>query len=224
MAKVRVKICGVCRPQDAVAAATAGAHGIGIVLDPSAGRFVTIDNARQILAAVPPFVSTVALFVNAPTEEIKNALRVLPFAAVQLHGHEPPELVEELKPIRVIKAIHLAAGEAGELAIWREAVRQMQLTNLIGILVESARPTGPLGGSGVASNFSALRELKAAGHFDGLPPLIVAGGLTPENVAEAIGLLQPYAVDVSSGVESAHREKSASRIEAFVQSVRRASN
>lgn len=222
MARVRVKICGICRPQDAAAAASAGADAIGIVMDRRAGRFVSADGAEKILEAVPPMVMSVALFVDAPADEIKNVLRTVPFSAVQLHGDESPELVAELKPIRVIKALHLTAGDAGPLIKWRNAVRDLRLTNLIGVLVESARPAGPRGGTGIASDFTGLRQMKSAGEFDGLPPMILAGGLTAENVGEAIRLLQPYAVDVSSGVEAAHREKSASRMELFVQTARRA--
>jgi phosphoribosylanthranilate isomerase len=221
MGRIRVKICGICRPQDAVAAATAGADAIGIMMDSRAGRFVSADNAGQILAAIPPFVSTTALFMDAGADEIKKIIRELPFSAVQLHGDETPEMVADLKPIRVIKVLHVATGDSAILRKWKEAIGEFQLTNLIGVLVESARPAGPRGGSGIASDFMGLSEMQAAGEFRGLPPMTVAGGLTPENVGEAIRLLHPYAVDVSSGVESGHREKSASRIEAFVQAARR---
>src|ERR1700688_3204946 len=100
MGRIRVKICGICRPQDAAAAATAGADAIGIMMDSRAGRFVSPENAKQILAAVPPFVTTIALFMDAAADEIRNVLRELPFSAVQLHGDESPEMVAELKPIR----------------------------------------------------------------------------------------------------------------------------
>lgn len=218
--RTRVKIDGICRPQDAAEAARAGADAVGIVLDPSAGRYVPPDHARKILAAVPPFVTTIGIFVNASAEEIKRILALLPFAAVQLHGKESPQLVADLKPIRVLKALHLTPGDPAILQTWRDAIRDLQLTNLIGLLLETARPSGAPGGTGIPSDFDALQEMQSAGHFADLPPIIAAGGLTPDNVADAIRLLHPFAVDVSSGVESAHRQKSAEKIAAFIRAVR----
>ena len=220
MVRTRVKICGICRPEDAIAAASAGADAIGVVLDPTAGRYVAPAEAVKILEAVPPMVTTVGLFVNASADEIKRTLSILLFSAVQLHGDESPSLVADLKPIHVIKAIHLEPGDAATLQKWRNAIRDLQLTNLIGFIVESARPTGPRGGTGVASDFAGLREMQEAGHFADLPPIIVAGGLMPENVGDVVRLLHPYAVDVSSGVESVRRQKSAGKIDVFIQAVR----
>jgi phosphoribosylanthranilate isomerase len=220
--RTRVKICGICRPQDAVAAARAGADAVGIVLDPRAGRYVSPQDAGEILASVPPFVTPVALFVDSSADDIKHILSILPFAAVQLHGSESPQLVADLKPLRIFKALHLNPADTTILKTWRDAVRDLQLTNLIGLLLESARPAGPPGGTGIASDFTALREMQSAGHFADLPPIILAGGLTPENVADAVRLLHPFSVDVSSGVESAHRQKSPAKMEAFIRAVRQA--
>jgi phosphoribosylanthranilate isomerase len=217
--RTRIKIDGICRPEDAAAAARAGADAVGIVLDPTAKRYVAPEDAGKILAAVPPFVTTVGIFVDAPADEIKSILRGLPFSAVQLHGNESPQTVADLKPVPVIKALHLAAGDTATLALWRAAIRDLQLTNLIGLLLETARPTGPRGGTGVVNDFTGLAEIKKTGGFSGLPPIILAGGLTPQNVAEAVRLLRPFAVDVSSGLESGHREKSAEKITAFIQAV-----
>jgi phosphoribosylanthranilate isomerase len=220
VARTRIKICGICRPEDAAAAAHAGADAIGVVLDPSARRYVSPEDARKILAVVPPFVTPVGLFVNASADEIRRVLGIVPFAAVQLHGEESPQLVADLKPIRVIKALHLTPGDAAPFRIWRDAIRDLQLTNLIGLLLETAHPAGPPGGTGIAGDFADMRKMQTAGHFADLPPIIVAGGLTPGNVALAILRLHPVAVDVSSGVEIAHREKAANRIESFIRAVR----
>jgi phosphoribosylanthranilate isomerase len=220
--RTRVKICGVCRPEDAIAAARAGADAIGINFDPNAGRYVNRDDAAIILDAIPPFVTPIGIFVNATAEEIKRQLSKLPLAAVQLHGNETPQLVAQLKPIRVIKVLHLARGDAGALQTWRQAIRDLELTNLIGLLLETARPSGAPGGTGIIGDFGAMREMQSAGHFADLPPIILAGGLTPDNVADVVRLLHPFAVDVSSGVESAHRQKSPERIDAFIRAVRMA--
>ena len=137
MARTRVKICGICWPEDALAAARAGADAIGMVFDPEAGRCVREADVPGILAVVPPFVSRVALFVNHSVEDIKSVLQDHPFSAVQLHGDESPEFVDDLKPTRVIKAIHLAPRDTEMIELWRGAIRELQLTNLAGILLET---------------------------------------------------------------------------------------
>lgn len=222
MPRTRIKICGICRPEDAASAAKAGADAIGLVLYPNADRCITPEQARTIIAAIPPFVVPIGLFVNSMPEEIRGLHKALALGAVQLQGDESPELVAQLKPIPVIKALHIAANDAETPRQWREAVARLELTNLKGILLETAT-TGPArGGTGVANDWTALRALQQSGAFAGLPPIIAAGGLTPQSVAEVIKLLRPYAVDVSSGVESARRQKSQEKIEAFVRAVGKA--
>jgi phosphoribosylanthranilate isomerase len=219
MSRTRVKICGICRPEDAAVAARAGADAVGIVFANNAGRRVSIDEAVKIVEAVPPFVTPIGLFVNAKAEEIREVLRAVPLGAVQLQGDESPEFVAELKPIRVIKALHLAPGDKAMLERWRGAIRDLQLTNLVGFLLETATGIAGSGGTGVVNDFTGLSAMKDAGDFAGLPPIIAAGGLTPQNVGEVVRLLRPFAVDVSSGVESVKREKSAEKIEAFIRAV-----
>ena len=219
MPRTRVKICGICRPQDAAAAARAGADAIGLVFANNAGRQVSVDEGAEIVDAVPPFVMTVGLFVDVGAEEIRRVLRSVPLAAVQLQGSESPQFVAELKPVRVIKALHLAAGDKALLGRWRDAIRELQLTNLIGMLLETASGGAGSGGTGVVNDFAGLSAMQRAGEFAGLPPIIAAGGLTPANVGDVVRSLRPYAVDVSSGVESAKREKSPEKIEAFIRAV-----
>jgi phosphoribosylanthranilate isomerase len=219
--RTRVKICGICGAEDAAAAARAGADAIGVNFDPTVGRSLTLDDAAKIVAALPPMVGAIGVFVNATAQEIRRVAGELALAAVQLHGEEPPELVAELKPLRVIKAVPLLAQNTNVLANWERAIGELELTNLLGILLETAN--GPQrGGTGIANDFNALAEMRRAGLFDALPPIIAAGGLTPENVGEVVRMLRPFAVDVSSGVESARRQKSAEKIEAFVRAVREA--
>jgi phosphoribosylanthranilate isomerase len=220
MQRTRVKICGICRPEDAASAAAAGADAIGMVFRSGIGRFVETDLAVQIAAAVPAFVSVVGLFVDAGAKDILAIRSRVPLSAIQLHGKESPRVVAELKPIPVIKALHLDSEIESTLQTWRKAIAELQLTNLAGILLETAGEAP--GGSGIANDWNALHRLQTSGALDGLPPLIAAGGLTPRNVGEVVGMIRPYAVDVSSGVEARLREKSPETIAAFIRAVRQA--
>jgi phosphoribosylanthranilate isomerase len=222
MGRTRVKICGVCRAEDAAAAARAGADAVGIVLYPNADRCVSTEQARAIVAAIPAFVVPVGLFVNSTAEEIRGVQSALGLGAVQLQGDESPEVVAMLKPVRVIKSLHLRAGDTVTTRLWRDAITQLELTNLVGILLETASAGPARGGTGVANDWNGLRAMQAAGAFDGLPAIIAAGGLTAGNVGDVVRLLRPSAVDVSSGVESGRREKSEEKIKAFVTAVREA--
>jgi phosphoribosylanthranilate isomerase len=211
----------VCRPEDAIAAGRAGADAIGMVFDRSSGRYVSMEDAARIAGAAAPFVSTIGLFVNAPIEEIRRVASELALSAVQLQGEESPQIVASLKPLRIIKALHLSGNDAEPLARWRTAVRDLSLSNLVGILLDTPGGT-QRGGTGIPNDFGFLRRLQESGSFDGLPPIIIAGGLKPETVGDVVRLLHPYAVDVSSGVETAKREKSPQKIEAFIRAVREA--
>ena len=222
MHRTRIKICGVTRPEDAVAAARAGADAVGLVFHPAAGRYVSADAAKKIVAALPPFVSVVGLFVDADADVILSAARGLPLAAVQMHGRETPDAVAAVAPLPVIKAVRVDPETfGGELRHWREAVAGGRVPNLAGLVVETAHTQQP-GGTGVANDWDALARHAARGDFRGLPPWIAAGGLTPLNVAGVVARLRPWAVDVSSGVEAAKREKSPELIAAFVRAVREA--
>ncbi len=180
-----------------------------------------MEDAARIAGAAAPFVSVVGLFVNASVEEIRRVAAALALSAVQLQGEESPQTVAALKPLRVIKALHLAGNDAEPLARWRTAMRDLNLSNLVGILLDT--PGGAQrGGTGIPNDFSSIERLQRSGGFDGLPPVIVAGGLKPETVGDVVRLVHPYAVDVSSGVESAKREKSPQKIDAFIRAVREA--
>ena len=218
--RTRIKICGVCRPEDAALAARAGADSIGLIFHAPAPRNVSLDRAREILAALPPFVTPVGLFVDASLGTVLDTVRDLGLRHVQLHGHEPPKMVRGLRPLTVIKAVTVERERfADTLATWRQAIASLALKNLAGLVLETAG-TGQAGGSGVANDWATVRAAQAAGAFDGLPPIIAAGGLTPESVGGIVREIRPYAVDVSSGVEEARCQKSAARMEAFVRAVR----
>jgi phosphoribosylanthranilate isomerase len=220
--RTRIKICGITRPEDAAAAADAGADAIGLVFHPPAPRCVSLDRAREILAALPAFVTPVGLFVDVDAEAVRDTAKSLGLRHIQFNGNESPETVAALSPLVVVKAVRVERdGFAQTLAHWRNAVRSLGLTNLKGLVLETAG-TGRPGGTGVANDWDTVRRCRAAGDFDGLPPVIAAGGLTPETVAAVVRDVRPWAVDVSSGVEEVRGRKSVERLRAFVNSVREA--
>jgi phosphoribosylanthranilate isomerase len=217
MHRTRVKICAVTRSEDALAAVAAGADAIGMVLHAPSQRLISTDHARSIVAALPPFVTAIGLFADAPAAEMIETARTLGLVALQLHGNETPEMAAALAPLRVIKVIHVqTATFSDEIHRWSPAIRSGQLSNLAGLLLDA--PGG--GGKGVANDWELLERHRA--ELDALPAWIAAGGLTPVNVGQIIRRLRPWAVDVSSGVESAPRQKSPQLLQAFVQAVRQA--
>jgi phosphoribosylanthranilate isomerase len=199
-----VKICGITRPEDALAAARAGAHAIGLVFYARSPRHVTPARAAEIIRVVPPFVTTVGLFVNAAAEEVRAALAEAPLALLQFHGEEAPEFCRQFKR-PYIKAVRMKAGvNLLQYAQDYHDAKALLLDNYV---------EGLHGGSGVAFDWSLIPR--------GLPlPVILSGGLTPENVTEAVRRVRPIAVDVSSGVESAKGIKDAQKIAAFIKGVR----
>jgi phosphoribosylanthranilate isomerase len=217
MHRTRVKICGVTRLDDALAAAEAGADAIGMVLKPGLVRSVSLIEAGRIARALPPFVSAVGLFVDADLLTMRNAVAEAELNALQLHGHETRETVEGLTPIPVIKAVHVDAGTF-----------ELELTRLrryadAGIRLSYLFDTAGGGGRGAANDWDLLRRCASAGRFTGpLSQWIAAGGLTPKNVGEVVRQLRPWGVDVSTGVESSKREKSPELIWDFIRAVREA--
>ena len=220
--RTRIKICGVCRREDAVLAARAGAHAIGMVFHEASPRSVTVERARHIMTGLPPFVTAVGLFVDAPTESILATARELSLRHVQLHGEESPEQVRALAPLTVIKAIRVDRGRFVQtLNAWREAIRSVPLANLAGLVLETPNTAAP-GGTGVPNDWESVIEAQRAGAFAELPALIAAGGLAPESVCGVVRAVRPYAVDVSSGVEETRGRKSEEKVFAFVRAVREA--
>jgi len=222
MSRTRVKICGITRPQDAARASQLGADAIGMVFHPASRRCVSLETARQILAALEPFTTAVGLFVDAPTQTILDTSRALGLDHIQLHGHETSQQVAELHRfaphLRLFKAIRVDAVHFTQtLDIWRQAIASLDLTNLRGLVLET--PSAAPGGTGIPNNWASIAEHQRAGHTQNLPPLIAAGGLTPQNVASVIERIRPFAVDVSSGVEDRPGEKSETKLRAFMAAV-----
>ena len=186
-----------------MAVAEAGGDAIGLVFYAPSPRNVTIEQAQAVVAALPPFVTVVGLFVNASDDEIREVLDVVPLGLLQFHGDEPAGLCGGYG-VPYIKALRMAPGldVAATAGLYRDAQ---------GILLDAYSP-GVVGGTGEVFDWEAVPEgLKK--------PIILAGGLTPENVGEAIRQVRPYAVDVSGGVEAAKGIKDAAKITAFVDAV-----
>lgn len=197
----RIKICGLTSRVEALATVSAGADALGFVFTGSP-RSVTPAAAKLIVAELPPLVSAVGVFLNSVIDEVAEIARQVGLDAVQLHGDEPPADCEKL-PVKVIKRFNILESDTSD--VLRERMERYRV---------AAYMLDPGAGSGKTFQWSLAR---------GLPgPLIVAGGLTPENVGEAIRLLRPYAVDVSSGVEYAPGRKDPEKVQAFIRAVREA--
>ncbi len=204
MSAVRSKICGITRIEDALAAVEAGADAIGFVFYAKSPRAVTVQQARAIIAALPPFVTTVGLFVNASRCELREVLDAVPLDLLQFHGDESVADCEGWhRPY--IKALRVKAGD--DIAAACDAYPSAS-----GVLLDTYVEGVP-GGTGEAFDWSLIPQ--------GLSkPLILAGGLTPENVADAVARVRPYAVDVSGGVEASKGIKDHAKIRAFINAVR----
>ncbi len=200
----RVKICGITRPSDAQAAAAAGADAIGLVFYRPSPRHVDIEAARAILAVLPPFVTRVGLFVDAAPEEIEAVLAGVALDVLQFHGRETPEECRRYgRPY--LKAIAMTEGVDVRAAESRYASAQ-------GLLLDTHQKGRP-GGTGQVFDWGRIPG--------GLcKPVILAGGLSPANVAAAINEVRPYGVDVSGGVESAPGIKDERRMREFCRYAR----
>ncbi len=206
MVHTRIKICGITRPEDARAVADSGADAIGLVFYSRSPRVVDIDRAAEIVAALPPFVSSVALFVDASADHIERVLRDVPVDMIQFHGEESPGFCRQfgrpwMKALRVRPGLDIpslceqyAEGRAILLDAWKDGVP---------------------GGTGLQFDW-ALAPVAL-----GLP-VVLAGGINEHNVARAVATVCPYAVDVSGGVESSPGIKDAVKIADFVAAVRAA--
>ncbi len=200
---MRVKICGITRPEDAELAESAGADAIGLVFAPNSKRLITLERAAAIAERVGPLITRVGVFVDAPLEQVLAAVHHLRLGAVQLHGSEDSVYAAAVrKETRVIRAVSFRPG------LPLEGLAHFPADAL---LVDGLRP-----GSGETFDWSQASSLTGAPH------LILAGGLAPENVATGIRALRPYAVDVASGVEASPGIKDPEKVAAFVRNARAA--
>ncbi len=208
MHRTRIKICGLTRPEDAAHAVSSGADALGVVLAPSK-RQVNLDQAAKVFAEAPPLVARIGVFVDARADDVWEAVARLGLTAVQFHGDEAPETCEAA-PVPVIKAVRVGPDfDPTRLEPYRGSVAALLLDTLV--------PGGAHGGTGLAFDWYDV-----SGRLPAWAPVLLAGGLGPANVGEAVRALSPFAVDVSSGVESAPGIKDHQLIEDFVAAVRAA--
>jgi len=202
--RTRVKICGITRAVDAQAVVDAGSDAIGLVFYGPSPRAVTLEMAQKIVESVPAFVTVVALFVNPSVKEVRQVLEGVRIDLLQFHGDEESDFCSQfqrpyIKAIRVRQATDVVASS-------------LRFPDALAFLLDSYKPGVP-GGTGETFDWSLIP--------DSPKPLILAGGLKPENVASAIEQVQPYAVDISGGVEAAKGIKDHSKINEFMKEVNR---
>jgi phosphoribosylanthranilate isomerase len=205
MSPVRVKICGVTRPEDAALAAALGVDYVGLNFWPGSKRFVSVDEARDIVAAMPrPGPARVGVFVNAAPEDVEHVALAVGLDLVQLHGDEEPESCAALS-VPWMRALRVSGpADLDAIALYPGAQA---------ILLDA--PSAGYGGSGQRVDWRLAAAARERGK-----PIFLAGGLTPENVAEAVAAVRPYAVDVAGGVERAPGVKDGERMRRFVEEAR----
>jgi phosphoribosylanthranilate isomerase len=201
---VKVKICGITNLPDGVAAANAGADALGFMFYDKSPRSISVEAAATLIRQLPPFVMKVGVFVNAPEDLVVRAIRDCGLSLLQFHGDETPEYclqfgLMSMKAFRIRDASSLQALLGYHTDAW---------------LLDAYSPDRP-GGTGETFNWDLALEAQGWGR-----PIFLAGGLTPENVAEAVRRARPYAVDVSSGVEAAPGRKDHAKLRAFIQAAK----
>ena len=202
----RVKICGITSPEDALTAVEAGADALGFVFYKESPRHIFPEEAARIIRLLPPFIQVVGLFVNEAPEVVNQISRNCRLGLVQLHGDETPDDCRRIEQ-RVMKAFRVRSLTC------LDPITDYRLS---GCLLDAYSPSC-YGGTGMSFNWEIAREAVARSHR-----VVLAGGLTPDNVAEAIRQVRPYGVDVSSGVESAPGRKDADKIREFIRNAKEA--
>ena len=198
--QVKVKICGITRLADALVAADAGADALGFIFYQKSSRFIPMQTARDISRELPPWLARVGVFVNETEQAIQQIAQICQLTAIQLHGNESPAFCQRFS-LPVIKAFRVQN---------ENILSQLEAFSVSAWLLDSYVP-GQLGGTGEVFNWQWAREAKEKGR-----PVILAGGLTPKNIADAVKMVQPYGVDVSSGVESTPGIKDHAMVRDFI--------
>lgn len=200
---VRVKICGTTSLEDALLCAEAGADALGFVFYPLSKRYVTPEGVRRIVSQLPPFVVKVGVFVNESPERVNEVVDFCGLDCVQLHGDETPQECEQIRR-PVIKAFRMYSGVVPSFSAYA-----------VSAFLLDAHVPGAVGGTGQVFDWSLVGRVSRERR------IVLAGGLTPENVGEAILQVQPYAVDVVTGVEAQPGKKDPEKVRRFLQNVRR---
>ncbi|HEX3034699.1 MAG TPA: phosphoribosylanthranilate isomerase [Thermodesulfobacteriota bacterium] len=200
---VRIKICGITNLDDAILAVDYGADALGFMFYRESKRYISPEEAGKIISKLPPFVVTVGVFVNQELDEIRNAQKQANFDIVQLHGDESPDFCKSFGG-RAIKAIRVRDGQA---------LKEVESYSVQAVLFDK-HSNESYGGTGMSFDWEILRN------FHTSKKVILSGGLSPENVAPAIRVVNPYAVDVSSGVEEYPGKKNPKKLKMFIEAVR----
>ncbi|MBF0281311.1 MAG: phosphoribosylanthranilate isomerase [Zetaproteobacteria bacterium] len=201
--RTRLKVCGITRQSDAMAASLMGVDALGFVFYKPSPRYVCPEKAAEIIRGLPPFVTSVGLFVNPTQSEIDDVLRIAPLHNIQLHGDESPQFCQA-QSLPIIKSLAI------------ETVNDLKHAHdyPCALLLDTKAPKGVYGGTGKAFDWDVLS------HFDHDYPLLLAGGLRPDNVVEAMSKRMWFALDVSSGVESSAGIKESALISQFLMAMR----
>ncbi len=211
----QTKICGITSAEDVLAVARGGADAIGLNFYARSPRYVTATAAGDILKVLPAGISKVGLFVDTPAPEICRLFDRLELDLIQLHGDQPPDILLQLGQRPVMRAFRI--GPEGLRPVAEYLARCRELGEDLAMVLLDSLVVGEYGGTGTVADWSVAQAYVAE---NGLPPLVLAGGLTPENVAAAIRTVGPAAVDVASGVEFRPGRKDPARVEAFAQAAR----
>jgi phosphoribosylanthranilate isomerase len=216
MYRTRIKICGITREEDLRAAVELGADALGFVFYPKSPRYVTPLAAARLAGSVPPYVSSVALFVNPTLEQVQEVVRVAPIALLQFHGDETPELCAEIaaavaRPF--VRAFRVKPDTGASDLLECELAYRAASPWFSGLLLDTY--VDAYGGAGKVFDWSLIPKELA-------PRVVLSGGLSVQNAAEAVARVRPYAVDISSGVEESKGIKDARKIAAFIAAVRAA--
>lgn len=203
---IRIKICGITRPDDGAAAARLGADAIGLVFYPASPRAVTITQARAVVESIPPLMTVVGLFVDPEPAFVEEVLCSVPLGLLQFHGDERPEDCRRYRR-PYLKAVRMRDGVDVEQVM-------RDFNDASGVLLDSYQP-GTQGGTGNRFDWARVPSARTK-------PIVLAGGLTPDNIEEAIREVRPTAVDVSGGVEAAKGIKDLAKMAAFIRGVRNA--
>ncbi len=207
LTKIKIKICGITNIEDAATAVELGADALGFIFYSGSKRFVDPAAARDIILKLPPFITSVGVFVNQDLDEIKRILDITGVNTVQLHGDESPEFcgsVTASVPAKVIKAIRVKDSlDAGSLAQYP-----------VQAILLDTYSDAEYGGTGKSFDWGILKDI------DIEQKVILSGGLSPDNVAQAVEAVKPYAVDVNSGVEAGPGKKDHEKLKKFIEAIR----
>ncbi|MGQ9505859.1 MAG: phosphoribosylanthranilate isomerase [Thermogutta sp.] len=214
----RIKICGVRSRQDVVAIVEAGADAVGFNFFPRSVRYISPWEASQIAAGIPRGIAKVGVFVNSPLGEIREIAFRVGLHWIQLHGDETPDLLLKLRPLNCIKAFRVGPGGLDPV---RQFLGECKKINVVpSAILFDAVQDGEYGGTGQTWDWDLAVEYQQM--MPDVPPLILSGGLNPDNVRKAVATVRPAAVDVASGVEDAPGKKSPERIKLFVAAAKEA--